>query len=168
MTSMERLAVAQAVFRAVAEVVSTKNPDSLRAQADADLMGMYDSMGVKSIDLKLEGKKVGTYSVTMAKATKETHEKLLRVTEPQRVLEWAKDNETEWDEFVSLAIPRFAQYCFEEYGEVPDGCEVEEVVTPAKPEHPKGTTLRVDPKNVADALQGRLPVYVAGFLEGGE
>lgn len=168
MESIERLAIAQAVYKAVADVVSTKNPDSLRSQADRELRDMYDSMGVKSLDLKLEGQKVGTYSVTMAKATEEKHSRFLKVTDPAKVQAWAEENETEFREWLSGAWEAFADYCFETYGEVPEGTEVVDHMIPALPEHVKGTTLRVDPAKVAKALQGQLPAYVAGLLEGGE
>jgi hypothetical protein len=51
-------------------------------------------------------------------------------------------------------------------GELPDGCEMADVVTPAQPERVKGTTLRVDPKKVSRALGNELPTAIAGLLGG--
>ena len=50
---------------------------------------------------------------------------------------------------------------------MPDGCEAVTVATPAQPEHPKGTVLRVDTQKVAQALRGNLPQAVSALLEGG-
>lgn len=166
MTDIEKLAIAQGVYKVVAELVSTKNSNGIRGKADHQLMELYDQMGVKSMDLKVSGQKVGTYSVTMAKATPEKQSTALQVNDKAALVAWTKENSDEWNEFVDSTIEAFAQYVFEEYGEVPDGCETVTHVTPAAPEHPKGTTLRVDPQKVADALQGQLPSYVAGLLGG--
>lgn len=166
MTDIEKLAIAQAVFKVVADQVSTKNPSSIRSQADNDLMDMYEKMGVKSIDLKVNGEKVGTYSVTMAKATPEKHKKSIRITDITKLDSWAESNPDEYNEWLPTAWEDFANYCFEQYGEVPDGCEVVDEVTPATKERPKGTTLRVEPQKVATALKGELPEVVAGLLEG--
>lgn len=169
MTDIERLTVAQAVYNAVGDLVSTKRPGNLRDRATAQLVGMYQQMGVRSLDLRLNEEKVGTFSVVVSKATPERHERAIDVTDAQKALRWAKDNPEEWDEFVSMALPEFCRYVFEEYGEVPDGCEVTDRVTPAQPERASGTTrLKVDQQKVAQALQGQLSAYVAGLLEGGE
>lgn len=166
MTDLERLAVAQAVYKAVAGQVSANDPCSLRSRADAELMAMYDSIGVRSVDVKIGGQKVGTYSVQMGKATKEARSRRLRVDDPGRVSAWADENEAELSEWLSCAWELFANWVFESYGEVPDGAEVVETVFPALPERPRGTVLRVDPGKVARALRGELPSYVAGLLGG--
>lgn len=169
MTDQERLVVAQAVYKAVAAQVGTKDPGNLRGQADSELLRLYREMGVKSIDLRLGGEKVGTYSVVMGKAQPERHESSVRVTDPDRVMAWAADNPEELEGFMATEWDAFARWCLEEHGEVPDGCEVVERVTPARPAEPTGrTTLRVDGQAVAEAMGDRLPTAVAGLLSGGD
>ena len=163
---MERLAVAQAVYKAVADIVSTKNPDGMRAQADAELMDAYTQMGVKSMDLRVEGQKVGTYSVTMAKAVPEKQSARLDVEDHDRLVRWLKADPEALDSLMEMYADQYAQALFAASGEVPDGCDAATVVTPAQPEHAKGTTLRVDARKVAQALKGNLPQAVSALLEG--
>ena len=63
MSDIERLTVPQALLKTVTKYTSTKDPDSLRARADADMLANYERMGMKSVDLRVNGEKVGTYSV---------------------------------------------------------------------------------------------------------
>lgn len=58
-----RLAVAQAVYKAVAGAVSTKSDRNLRAEVDGETMALYEMYGLKSRDIKIGGAKVGTMSV---------------------------------------------------------------------------------------------------------
>ena len=165
---LERLAVAQAVYKAVADIVSTKNPDGMRAEADRQLMDAYAQMGVRSMDLKVAGQKVGTYSVTLAKAVPEKQAARLDVTDHGELVRWLKEDPDAMDSLIEMYADQYAQALFAASGEVPDGCEATTVVTPAQPEHPKGTTLRVDVHKVAEALKGQLPEAVAGLLEGSQ
>lgn len=151
----ENLYVAQALYKAMGEYVSTKG-DSLRAECDAELLSMYESEGIKSLDAKVAGKKVGTYSVTVAKEKTTTG---LRTTDLDALTEWATGHgfiRTEPD------YKRIEAY-FAETGEVPEGCEA---YTETVPEHAKGTVLRIDPQKVAEALGASLPSTVAGMLTG--
>lgn len=167
MTDIERLAVAQAVYKAVAKVVSTKDADSLRSKADADLLDMYDRMGVARVDLKVAGEKVGSYSVRVGKPTEAKVERELSVGDLERVYQWATtDAAEEYREWCVAHAGEFAEYAFREYGEVADGCEVVERVTPGEPGRVLGTTLKVDEQKVARALGAQLPSTVAGLLDG--
>ena len=154
LTDKEKLAVAQAMYRACAAVVSTKDPDSLRSLCDADMLENYASTGAKSYDMLVAGQKVGTYSVRVSKARDE-----LVVVDEHDMKRWAIEQgfivpTVDWD-----AVKRH----FAETGEVPDGCEVEHT-----PERASGTTLKVDETKVADALGAELPAAVRGLLEGSE
>ena len=164
---LERLAVAQAVYKAVADIVSTRNPDGMRAEADRQLMAAYGQMGVKSIDLRIAGQKVGTYSVTMAKAVPEKQDARLDVEDHGKLVAWLRSDTEALDSLIEMYADQYAQALFSASGEVPDGCEAVTVATPAQPEHPKGTALRVDTQKVAQALRGNLPQAVSALLEGG-
>lgn len=146
----------QAMFKVLSDEVSTKNPRSLRSIADESVIKTYESTGAKSYDAKINGEKVGTYSVRISKAKK--NEKV-QVTDERAYRTWAFENGlaqmTVDDELV-------IQHCHTT-GEVPDGAEI---VTEEVPEHVAGTTLKVEPEKVAHALKGELPTVIAGLLEG--
>ncbi|OFK25064.1 hypothetical protein [Olsenella sp. HMSC062G07] len=155
MTDRERLYVAQALFKAMGEYVSTTG-DGLRNECDADLLAMYEAEGIKSLDAKVAGKKVGTYSVTVAKEKTTTG---LHTVDPEALSRWAGENG-----FLRIEVDyKRVEAYFKQTGEVPDGCEV---VTETTPEHAKGTVLRIDPQKVADALGTALPSAVTGLLMG--
>ena len=169
MNDIERLTLAQALLKTVTKYTSTKDPDSLRSRADADMLGNYERMGMKSVDLRINGEKVGTYSVKVSKATPAREVAQVVVEDPERALKWAEtDAHDELREWLLAHMQEFATWCFDGYGEVADGARVDAVETPGTPERATGTTLRVDGAKVAHALRGQLPAAVAGLLEGGE
>lgn len=65
MTSEERFAVAQAVYGLAGAMVKTKTPGNLRADMDAEALELYDAHGVKSKELRVGGRKVGTLSLNV-------------------------------------------------------------------------------------------------------
>ena len=163
-----RLAVAQAVYKAVAEEVSTKDPDSLRGRCDARLIEAYRSQGVKSVDLRVNGEKVGTYTVSLSKPKPARRKAVIEVDDLDALSAFAKDNSGELRDFMGAWGHDYAQFCIDMYGIVPDGCRAVVEETPAVEEEVKGTTLRVDARKVAEALHGTLPARVLGLMEGAE
>ena len=59
MNNLEKLAVAQAVYKAVGAIVSTKDHDSLRGQIDAELIEQFEADGTDRKRLMLNGQEVG-------------------------------------------------------------------------------------------------------------
>lgn len=169
MNDIERLAIAQALYKAVAGMVSTKDPDSLRARADADMLANYERMGMKSVDLRVNGEKVGTYSVKVSKPTGAAKTSRLVVDDSEAAYRWAMTAAAdEYEDWCIANIDRFCQYALDEFGEVADGAHVETDTAAAQPERATGTVLKVDVPKVAHALGGELPVAVSGLLDGGE
>jgi len=168
MNDIERLAVAQALLKTVTKYTSTKDPDSLRARADADMLANYERMGMKSVDLRINGEKVGTYSVKVSKPTTSTTRTRLVVDDSEDAYRWAVRSATdEFEDWCIANIDRFCQYALDEFGEVADGTHVETDTAAAQPERATGTVLKVDPPKVAHALGVQLPFAVAGLLSGG-
>lgn len=194
-TDLNNLIIAQAVFKAVSEAVSTKNSDSLRSRIDAQRIELYKQTGCKSYDLMLNGMKVGTYTVRTSKAVKKT---LLVVYDELAFARWAYENglakkqiqltidvedwmpanlvnieymitEETWRSGIAqekYVVDGNALDVARENGEVPDGCELKVIDEPSAP---VGTTLKVDSALVAEALGDALPAAVHGLLtEGGE
>ena len=169
MNDIERLAVAQAMYKAVAGMVSTRDPDSLRARADADMLGNYERMGMKSVDLRVNGEKVGTYSVKVSKPTGAAKTPRVVVDDSEAAYRWAMTAAAdEYEDWCIANIDRFCEYALSEFGEVADGAHVETEETDAQPERATGTVLKVDTPKVAHALGAQLPFAVAGLLAGGD
>ena len=165
----ERLAVAQAFYKAAGAMVSTKEPGNLREAADAYYKALYEETGAKSFDVKVRDMKVGTYSVRVSKAEPARMQRRFRVSDPAAVLLWADgfgDQEL-MRKYMQQSASEFAEWYFHETGELPDGCNVVEVGTPAMPEQYAGGSLRVEPQRVAEALGARLPEAMDLLLERG-
>ena len=165
---MENLAIAQAVFQGVSAEVKTGNPDNLRGRADAQVMQLYEAgkqigMAPKSIDLSVNGEKVGTVSVTERGGGSRT---VFDLTNKDHFTAWLADRD-QLDALVQYILDHGEDFCswfINETGEIPPGVDVRNVETSPK----VGTTIRVDPKKVARALETEheLPGVLAGLLEG--
>lgn len=157
---MEQLAIAQGLYKQIAGAVSTKDPDSLRASIDRQVIRDYLDSGIKSRDLRVNGEKVGTYSVRIAKPKTE---RVMRETDHEAFVKWAGENPELCTLFALNQAQKLAQFALETAGELPDGFAFEEVTTP---ETVSGTTLKVDVQKVAQAIGNALPSAVAGLLGG--
>ena len=166
----EQLYVKQAMFSIIANDVSTKDPDSLRSALDATLVENYATTGYKSKDAKVNGQKVGTYSVRVGNGRPQRTESVLRVTDHAKLIDYVLYSDEcadERKEYLELMAKNFAEYCVRTYGTVCDGCEMVEHVYPEQPPTVLGTTLRIDAEKVGEALRGYLPTAFAGLLEAG-
>lgn len=169
MNDIERLVIAQALLKTVTKYTSTRDPDSLRARADADMLENYERMGMKSVDLRVNGEKVGTYSVKVSKPTGADKTSRVVVDDSEAAYRWAMTAAAdEYEDWCIANIDRFCEYALSEFGEVADGAHVVTEETAAQPERATGTVLKVDPPKVAHALGVQLPYAVAGLLSGGE
>lgn len=161
LSDVEKLVIAQAFYKAVGKLVDTKDGANLRAAVDAYFKDVFEETGGKSFDVHLFGNKVGTYSLTIGKPTpqKTTHE--FEVEDRDAFIEWAHANgcmTVDWD---------VVRQKFSDTGEVPDGCRVVDVITPANPGgNVTRSTFKVDVDSMLDALGGYLPEASRQLLEG--
>ena len=164
LTNIEKLAIAQALLNSIGDMTKTKCETNLRGLVDAEIKERYlnDSMAAKSYDVKVQGQKVGTMSLTISKPKPAVIEHTLNVKDSEQLLEWAIDNG-----FVDVNMPAVIEY-FRLNGDIPAGCYVEETI---KPEVLGGeitkTTLKVDSEKVARALGAQLEPVIYRLLEGG-
>lgn len=157
---MAQVAIAQAVYKTVAEYVSTKSDDNLRAEFDRAIAELYDSTGAKSFDMKIGEQKVGSVSLRQSKEKKEYH---LDVTDLEAFEDWLIKNGLG---HYKVAYDRDTVIGYiSKTGEEPDGATVELVETPAQI---TGTTLKIDTNKVADAMAGELPNVVSNLLTNGD
>lgn len=193
--AFERLAVAQGVYKAVAQAVSTKSDHNVRAEADDALADLLTTTGTDRVKLRVRGHDVGTLSVRYAKANHEP-----QVDDPEANAAWLAENGEDTYELhpewltknqlervarvmrdvnpASVVIRRVIRPEVREgLAEGPNGEVVTadgEVVPGMSwfdvPKHAVGTTIRgCEPGKVAAALGGALPETVIALLgEGGE
>lgn len=161
LTDIEKLVIAQAFFKEVAKLVDTKSMDNLRASVDGYFRDLFAQTGAKSFDVHLFGAKVGTYSLTISKPTPQKTTQELEVRNHMEFLKWA-----ELGGFMVVDMDAVMEH-FKESGEVPDGCSVVNVVTPADPGGKvTRSTFKVDVDSVIEALGGYLPEASRQLLEG--
>jgi hypothetical protein len=171
LTDVQRLAVAQAVYKAVSGVVSTKDEDSLRSECDRVLVEQYEQTGAKSYDVPINGIKVGTYSVKVSKAKPKRKAPRAWVDDWDEFIDWlTNDDGADWlRHLVEEHGDALALDILRETGEVAPGCVAQpDYCEPAEPARVTGTTLRVDADAVAEAMGPMLGERVMGLLGGAE
>lgn len=170
LTDMERAYVGQALYKRVAEEMSTGNPDNLRGRADAELRRRYEETGAKSYDAILFGRKVGTWSVNVSNGAPERIEEVLSVRDWGAFRQWMELNPDDVLEYVAQeAAVDFCEWNVARTGELPDGARVGHVRITAQSPSVRSTTPRIDPGEVAEAIRDNLPGgdRIAGVLEAG-
>lgn len=171
MTDLEKLAIAQALYKAVGAIVSTKDPNSLRSAQDMELMRLYETIGVDRVALKVYSgtdendepiyTEVGKLSLRRKKAS---HKAEVVVEDTAAMWAWLHNeaDETLLADIVPAIAKALDRYV-ERTGDVPDGCSVRHIDTP---EGIAGTIITgCKPEDVAAALGGELPAAVVGLLE---
>ena len=167
MNDSERLAIAQAIYNHLGKLVSTKDPDSLRAQADREYKALFEQTGAKSFDVRVNGSKVGTYSIKVSKAKPAEEHKELVVIDKDKLRQFMASNVSDVDfwQFARDYCEEFASWYLEQSGELCDGCMVDTVTIEAKEPAYMGGTLKVNAEDVANAING-LDIGIYGLLEG--
>ena len=166
MNDMEKLAIVQAIYKSIAEDVSTKNPDGLRRAVDEQMAALYEQTGAKSFDMKVNGEKVGTYSLTIAKPTEGTVEKRFEVEDPEAAVDSA--DYALYHLYAKAHAEDFAAWVLEEHGEMLDGCRLTDYAVPGDAGgYITRTTIRVDPTKVAEAVGPALGSDIRMLLGGG-
>ena len=164
LTDLQRLAVADAMGKAIKTMTNPRGgahgAPTLRTEADDALRRDYEEDGTDRRRISIGGVDVGTLSARVSKPERGTR---VVVEDKVALMDWLGedgsdvfDEVTRTDEFTDLVL-KVAQGL----GVLPDGCRVEDYERPARW---LGTTLRVDPAKVGQALGPWLPEAVAGLL----
>lgn len=160
--ALRRLAVAQAVYKALGEQVATRSDHGARHDADEEAVRLARETGASAFDIRINGQRVGRLSVADEPARTEPH---LVVVDEGAFERWALDSGVAYEERRVVFDRARALADAEANGELPGGCELRDVEVPAR------TSTRLTgcrPDVVAAALGPGLPDAVAGLLEGGE
>lgn len=163
LSNTEKLAIAQAFQKAVGDMTKTGDETNLRGMVDAEMCERYrnDPMAGRRYDVRLLGKKVGTYTITVSKDKPQQVRKSLEVQDNAEFIEWAKR-----EGFMAVDMDAVINH-FEKCGEVPDGCIPIEVITPEViGGEVTRTTLKIEPEMVARVLGPQLEPIAYALLEG--
>lgn len=162
MTDMEKLALSVAMEKALKKINNQRDPHSLRSQMDNELVAAYMTDGTDRRRVMVNGQGVGSYSLTF--------------TKEKKGVEPYVDNYDEFAEWFALTenlgyLHQLVNKCLKDalsiatsQGEIPDGVAMRQV---EEPPSIKGTTLRVDPEKLQQALGPQLQSSVMGLLTAG-
>lgn len=164
-TDIERFAVAQALYKAIAAQVKTGEPDNLRGRVDDMLREDYKEKGTDRYRLKLNGAEVGTISLRAGR-----EQTRLIVEDETAFMDWLFDDGIGYlHEFIrspkGRALVDFMASAVVTDGEIPRGCTAY-----TEPAHFEGTVVKgCEIEDVAAALGLNLPqAMVYALTEGGE
>jgi hypothetical protein len=164
LTPDQRLVAVTAIQKVINEAVKTNTPGNVRAEADEYMKAKLPDGG--SYQIRVDGKKIGTYSVI----AKEVGEGIdVYMSDDAAFNDWVRDEEAvgnaaiEWVLADRKRREAFARHIAEVTGVIPDGVEVYQ----QRPHLELSTKLsQVKPEQVAEVLGGALPTAVVGLLEG--
>ncbi len=164
---IERLAIEQAIYSTIADDVSTKDPDNLRGQVDAEYRELFEETGAKSFIVNLQGEQVGTYSIRQSKPKPQTAKKVFSIIDKDEAMGafWAVPDKY-IEEYAFQNAFSFLEWYSRKTGEVPNGCSWGEVVTLDEPAKYLGGTLKIDAQQVAQVMADhQLDSGIVGLLE---
>lgn len=162
MQDTEALAIMQAIYKASGAIVGTKDAGNLRGQVDTRIIEDFESEGIKSRDLRVNGIKVGSIAVT---ASKPSTKVCVQVDDYDELILWLADKPDLVSSIVAAGMKHLEKYVADT-GEVPDGCSTMTVEDAGG--RVTGTRITgCKPDDVAEALNGALPDAVTGLLGGG-
>ena len=165
---IERLALMQALYKVLADEVSTNKAGNTRDRVNEHYRELYEETGATGFEVRMNGQKVGTYGFSKTKA-QPARTKSTAVVVGRGALQ--ADDDDDFTDFISRwvddHIAEIGRAYFEQTGELPQGMELVTEEVPATPAgiRPNGT-LRIDPEKVAQAMGPRLGSAVAGLLGG--
>ena len=161
---VERVAFLTALQKKVKGRPDVHTADNRLTQLDDELKNLYVQMGVSKLDLKVNGKKVGTVSARLSKPKVEVVPQVKSVAE---FVDWIMTSDSGIDTLTRLITlyPDKVLECATQDGELPGGCEK---VRRGGAESWLGTTPRGDADKGAEAYQGQLPQRIYGLLGAGD
>lgn len=147
------LAQCQSEYNKLGKVCSTKDPDSLRHALDEELRLRYELQGVKSIDVKLGNRVVGTYTVVKTSEKPEQKVKKLKISEGNAIRWLMEDAPSEYYDMLCAEAVKIAEDYMLLTGEILPSAQYVEEILPAEPSRFKNTVLKVDSAKVDAALE---------------
>lgn len=144
------LAFCQTEYDRLGRIVSTKDPDSLRSACDEEMRLRHELHGIKSVDVKVGDKVVGTYSVVKTREQPSRKVRWFSIGK-ERALRWAlEEAPQECRDDLMSAARKIAEQHMLETGELIGGASTGESVEAAVPSRFKNTVLRIDKGKVEE------------------
>ena len=164
---LARFTIEQAIYKMIAEDVSTKTAGNLRSEVNEHYLGLFRMTGAKSFELRLGDSTVGTVSIKNA-APRPTKTSTVAVVTDSAALNAYNDDD--FNDFISRwvgeHIEEIGKAFFAETGALPDGMELVEFEQPAQVPKPT-VSITVHTDKVADVVSAnQLGGIVHGMLGG--
>ena len=166
MTPIERLAIEQAIYNAIGADLKTGVTHNLRGDVNAYYLDQYEHTGATGFEVRVNGRKVGTYGFAKVKAQPAKTVTEVVVTDMDSLRAYDDpDFDSYCARWVLAHIDDVARDYFAETGVLCDGMEVVERHVPEVPEGIKaGGTLRLKPEFVQQARAALEGGPIAGLL----
>lgn len=149
--ALQILADAQYRYNMLGEIVSTKDPDSLRSLCDMEARYRYEKYGEKTKEVRApDGTTIATYSAVVTKEEPERTVERLEIADGHAARWVMEDAPQEWlDDWMQRHAKEIAMDWMMETGELIPNANVVEEHVPAKPSMYKNTVLKIK----ADAMR---------------
>lgn len=161
-------AIEQAIYKMIAEDVSTKNVGNLRSEVNDHYLDLYRSTGAKSFAVRLNGEEVGVASIKGAAPRRQKPSTAVVVTDEDALIANDDDDFNDFiTQYVNAHIGEIAKAYYAETGELLDGLDVMEYEPPVEPAKPS-VSIRIYEDRVADVVGAQALGGIVHGMLGGE
>ena len=161
-------AIEQAIFKMIAEDVSTKNVGNLRSEVNDHYLDLYRSTGAKSFAVRLNGEEVGVASIKGSAPRRQKPSTAVVVTDEDALIANENDDFNDFiTQYVRAHIGEIAKAYYAETGELLDGLDVMDYEPPVEPAKPS-VSIRIYEDRVADVVGAQALGGIVHGMLGGE
>ena len=161
-------AIEQAIYKMIAEDVSTKNVGNLRSEVNDHYLDLYRSTGAKSFAVRLNGEEVGVASIKGAAPRRQKPSTAVVVTDEDALIANDDDDFNDFiTQYVRAHIGEIAKAYYAETGELLDGLDVMDYEPPVEPAKPS-VSIRIYEDRVADVVGAQALGGIVHGMLGGE
>lgn len=161
-------AIEQAIFKMIAEDVSTKNVGNLRSEVNDHYLDLYRSTGAKSFAVRLNGEEVGVASIKGSAPRRQKPSTAVVVTDEDALIANDDDDFNDFiTQYVRAHIGEIAKAYYAETGELLDGLDVMDYEPPVEPAKPS-VSIRIYEDRVADVVGAQALGGIVHGMLGGE
>lgn len=161
-------AIEQAIYKMIAEDVSTKNVGNLRSEVNDHYLDLYRSTGAKSFAVRLNGEEVGVASIKGAAPRRQKASTAVVVTDEDALIANDDDDFNAFiTQYVRAHIGEIAKAYYAETGELLDGLDVMDYEPPVEPAKPS-VSIRIYEDRVADVVGAKALGGIVHGMLGGE
>lgn len=161
-------AIEQAIYKMIAEDVSTKNVGNLRSEVNDHYLDLYRSTCAKSFAVRLNGEEVGVASIKGAAPRRQKPSTAVVVTDEDALIANDDDDFNGFiTQYVRAHIGEIAKAYYAETGELLDGLDVMDYEPPVEPAKPS-VSIRIYEDRVADVVGAQALGGIVHGMLGGE